>query len=71
MQKYTSWVGYIASTVLVISFIFSEHYTLFLTLNSIGCFLFIIYGFLLGKNWPIIIPNTFIVCLNLYNLLLS
>ncbi len=70
MQQYTSWVGYAASSILVISFFFTDYnLTLFLILNSIGCFLFITYGFLLGKNWPIIIPNAFIVCLNLYKLL--
>lgn len=69
MQKYTPWIGYLASAVLVISFIFTDlNFDLFLILNSVGCFLFITYGFLLGKNWPIIIPNTFIVCLNLYKL---
>ncbi|APD06340.1 hypothetical protein UJ101_00803 [Flavobacteriaceae bacterium UJ101] len=69
MDKYTSWVGYLASAVLVISFIFTDtQFTLFLTLNSLGCLLFIIYGFLLGRNWPIIIPNVFILCLNLSKL---
>lgn len=69
MQKYASWVGYTASVILVISFIFTDtRFNLFLILNSIGCLLFILYGFLLEKNWPIIIPNVFILCLNLSKL---
>lgn len=41
-------------------------------INTVGCTFFVAYGFMLSPTaWPIIIPNVFICCINLYYLLLK
>lgn len=60
----TEWIGYLASLVLMISFLMKNIITL-RTINSIGAILFIIYGFMLAISWPIIITNVFILGVNL------
>lgn len=65
--SYTEWVGYLASAVLIVSFIMKNVNTL-RKVNSVGALLFIIYGFMLATSWPIIITNGFILGLNLYYL---
>lgn len=66
----TEWVGYVASLVLIISFMMKNVNKL-RTINSVGAFIFIIYGIMLGLAWPIIITNAFILGLNLYHLLIK
>lgn len=61
----TEWVGYLASVVLMISFLMKNINTLRI-INSIGAVLFIIYGIMLVTSWPIIITNTFILGVNIY-----
>lgn len=63
----TEWVGYLASLVLMISFLMKNIITLRI-INSIGAILFVVYGFMLATSWPIIITNTFILGINLYYL---
>ncbi len=63
----TEWVGYIASLVLMISFLMKNINTLRI-INSIGAILFVIYGIMLVTSWPIIITNTFILGVNIYYL---
>nr|WP_315151114.1 uroporphyrinogen decarboxylase [uncultured Flavobacterium sp.] len=63
----TEWVGYLASLVLMISFLMKNINTLRIV-NSTGCFLFVVYGFMLATSWPIIISNTFILGVNVYYL---
>jgi hypothetical protein len=63
----TEWVGYLASAVLMVSFLMKNIITLRL-INSVGAILFIIYGFMLATSWPIIITNVFILCVNVYYL---
>ena len=63
----TEWVGYLASLVLMISFLMKNINTLRIV-NSTGCLLFVIYGFLLATSWPIIISNTFILGVNIFYL---
>ena len=63
----TEWLGYLASIVLMISFLMKNIITLRI-INSVGAILFIAYGFLLTTSWPIIITNTFILGVNLYYL---
>jgi uncharacterized protein with PQ loop repeat len=63
----TEWVGYSASLVLMISFLMKNINTLRIV-NSTGCLLFVIYGFLLATSWPIIISNTFILGVNIFYL---
>jgi len=66
-MEWTSIIGYTASTVLIISFILKD-LTRLRIINSIGCAFFIAYGVLLDMNWPIIIPNAFIIGVNIYHL---
>ena len=65
------WIGYAAMATLLISFMMKD-VTKLRIINSIGCALFIWYGFALAPiAKPIIITNAAIVCINLYYLLLS
>jgi uncharacterized protein with PQ loop repeat len=63
----TEWVGYLASLVLMISFLMKNINTLRI-INSIGALLFVAYGIMLVTSWPIILTNTFILGINLYYL---
>jgi len=62
----TEWVGYLASLVLMISFLMKNINKLRI-INSIGAVLFIVYGFMLS-SWPVIITNAFILGVNVYYL---
>lgn len=66
--SYVEWVGYAAMVVLLVSFMMDNVVKLRIV-NSIGCVLFVIYGFLLDVSWPIVISNAAIICINLYYLL--
>jgi hypothetical protein len=63
----TEWVGYLASLILIISFLMKNMSTLRIV-NSLGAILFVVYGFLLQTSWPIIITNAFILGANIYYL---
>jgi len=63
----TEWVGYLASVILMISFLMKNINTLRI-INSIGAVFFIVYGFLLATSWPVIITNAFILGVNVYYL---
>ncbi len=63
----TEWIGYLASLVLMISFLMKDINNLRIV-NSTGCLLFVIYGFLLATSWPIIISNIFILGINVFYL---
>jgi len=63
----TELVGYLASLVLMISFLMKNINTLRI-INSLGCSLFVVYGFMLATSWPIIISNTFILGVNVFYL---
>jgi hypothetical protein len=63
----TEWVGYLASAVLMISFLMKNINTLRI-INSIGAILFVVYGIMLVTSWPIIVSNTFILGVNIYYL---
>ncbi len=64
----TEWIGYLASLILMISFLMKNIITLRI-INSFGALLFIAYGFMLTTSWPIIITNIFILGVNLYYLI--
>jgi len=66
----TDWIGYLAMTMILVSFLMKNVRWLRI-INSIGCVLFVIYGFLLATAWPIIIANSAIICINLYYLLVN
>ena len=63
----TEWVGYLASLVLMISFLMKNINRLRI-INSIGAVLFIVYGVMLAISWPIIITNAFILGVNVFYL---
>jgi len=68
--SYTDWIGYLAMTTLLISFLM-KNITKLRVINSLGCIFFVAYGFMLGISWPIVITNSAIVCINLYYLLVN
>lgn len=61
----TEIVGYIAMSLLVISFL-PKKLNLIRTINFLACVFFVVYGFMLGLKWPIIISNGIIACIQLY-----
>jgi len=63
----TEWIGYLASLVLIVSFMMKNVSTLRI-INSIGAILFVVYGIMLNISWPIIITNVFILFANIYYL---
>lgn len=68
---FVEWIGYAAMATLLVSFMMKD-VTKLRIINSMGCALFIWYGFVLQPvSKPIIITNAAIVCINLYYLLLS
>lgn len=64
----TEYIGYLASIVIMISFLMKNMITL-RTVNLIGGLLFIIYGVLLSMSIPIIVTNTFVVGVNVFYLI--
>lgn len=66
--SWTEYLGYLASIVIMISFLMKNMITLRI-INSIGGFLFIIYGVLLSMSIPIIVTNTFVVGVNVFYLI--
>ena len=65
----TEWVGYLAMTVLLISFTM-KNVTKLRIINSVGCFFFVIYGSLISQ-YPIVITNVTIILINFYYLTLK
>lgn len=61
------WTGYLASALLMVSFTMKD-VTKLRSINSLGCIAFVVYGFMLG-SWPVIITNAFILCMNLWYLI--
>lgn len=67
----TDWVGYAAMATVLISFLMKKVNYLRMV-NSVGCLLFVVYGFMLNPlSYPIIITNTAIFLINLYYLVLK
>lgn len=63
------WVGYAAMATVLVSFLMKSVIKLRI-INSLGCLIFVIYGFMLEPvSMPIVITNTAILCINLYYLL--
>jgi len=64
----TEWVGYLAMTTVLISFLMKSVVKLRI-INSLGCLVFVLYGFLLEPlSKPIIITNSIIFGINIYYL---
>jgi len=66
----TEWVGYLASFFLLISFTMKDVSKLRIV-NSVGCALFVVYGFMLEIAWPVVITNGSIMLINFYYLVLK
>ena len=65
----TEWLGYLAMTVLLVSFMMKNVIKLRI-INSIGCFFFVIYGLLISQ-YPIVITNLAIIIINFYYLFIK
>ena len=64
-------MGYAGAALVVVSFLVSSNVRTIRFINMMGAIVFVAYGFLLGINWPIIIPNVFITCIQFYYLLIK
>lgn len=64
--NFVEWIGYGASILIVISLMMTSIIKLRI-INSIGCFLFVIYGMYV-KAYPVAISNAVIILINIYNL---
>ncbi len=60
------WVGYAASFMIAISLLMADVIKLRM-LNTVGCLLFVIYGFIVGA-YPVAVANLAIILINLYHL---
>lgn len=63
--------GYAAAALVVLSFLIGNNIKRIRIVNMAGAILFVIYGFLLGKNLPVIIPNFVIVLVQAYYLFIK
>jgi hypothetical protein len=63
----TDIIGYIASAIILISFLMKNMKKLRIV-NTLGCGVFMIYGMLLDMSIPLIITNGAIIFINLYYL---
>lgn len=60
------WIGYAASIFIAISLVMTDIVKL-RVINSVGCILFVIYGFGV-KAYPVGVINFFILIINIYYL---
>ena len=63
----TDFIGYLASFLVLFSFLMKKMRYLRI-INTLGCTLFVAYGFLLYFSWPIIVTNLAIIIINIYYL---
>ncbi len=66
MFNWVEWVGYAASFMIAASLLMTDLKKLRI-MNTIGCFLFIAYGSLVGA-YPVVISNIAIAFINFYHL---
>lgn len=67
-MDWIEFIGYVGAALVVISFLVSSKVRVIRFINMLGALVFIAYGVLLDMNLPIIIPNAFITCIQLYYL---
>jgi hypothetical protein len=70
-MNWIDWVGYLAAGLVVTSFVVSSNVKVIRTINFFGAVVFVVYGFLLNTNLPVIIPNIFIALIQLYYLFIK
>ncbi|MFK8294844.1 SemiSWEET family transporter [Capnocytophaga canimorsus] len=68
-MNWIDFVGYTASFFVVLSFLIKQNVNRIRLVNLVGCVLFVIYGIYINSI-PIIVPNAFLVFVQLYYLLL-
>ncbi|GJQ04487.1 SWEET family sugar transporter [Capnocytophaga canimorsus] len=68
-MNWIDFVGYTASFFVVLSFLIKQNVSRIRLVNLVGCVLFVIYGIYINSI-PIIVPNAFLVFVQLYYLLL-
>jgi hypothetical protein len=71
LMNWIDWIGYLAATLVVSSFLAGKNMRSLRTINMLGAITFITYGILLDVNLPIIIPNVFIACIQVYYLFIK
>lgn len=70
-MNWIEWVGYLGAALVVLSFMVGSNVRTIRLINMFGAITFIIYGYLLNVNLPIIIPNIFITCIQFYYLFIK
>ena len=70
-MNWIDWVGYLAAGLVVISFMMGSNIRTVRLINMFGAITFMIYGFLLNVNLPIIIPNGVITLVQFYYLFIK
>lgn len=70
-MNWIEWVGYLGAALVVSSFLAGSNVRTIRLINMFGAIVFIIYGILLNVNLPIIIPNVFITCIQVYYLFIK
>ncbi|AWL78455.1 SemiSWEET family transporter [Capnocytophaga canimorsus] len=68
-MNWIDFVGYTASFFVVLSFLIKQNVSRIRLVNLVGCVLFVIYGIYINSI-PIIVPNAFLIFVQLYYLLL-
>lgn len=68
MNNLTEYIGYLASALVLLSFLMKKM-TVLRLVNTLGCVCFIVYGLMLHYSWPIIITNAAICLVNGWYLL--
>ena len=70
-MDWIEWLGYFAAALVVLSFLVGQKIRRIRFINMLGAIAFLIYGILLDVNFPIIIPNAFIICIQFYYLFIK
>jgi hypothetical protein len=70
-MNWIEWVGYLAAGLVVLSFMMGSNVRMIRIINMFGAIAFIVYGFLLDRNLPVIIPNVVITGIQFYYLFLK
>ena len=70
-MDWVEWLGYFAAALVVLSFLVGQKIRRIRFINMLGAIAFLLYGILLDVNFPIIIPNAFIICIQFYYLFIK
>ena len=70
-MNWVEWLGYFGAGLVILSFLVGQNIRRIRFINMLGAIAFLIYGILLDVNFPIIIPNAFIICIQFYYLFIK